>query len=124
MSHKRLSNKPVLLFGNKQDVAGAVSESALGEAFGVGCLSNVVTRCCTMQAKTAGAVDGRLEEALSSLFENVKGQYSTLQKRVADDLALQQAKVLRKQQEKKERVLKRQLEKAFPAEGEPVECWS
>ena len=124
MSHKRLANKPVLVLGNKQDVEGAASTEVLGDAFGVAALTNVSVSCCTAMAATEDAVDARLESSLESIFGTINEQFDALQRRVADDLAAYEAEQQRKQQEQKERVLKRVLEKAFPTEGEAQECWN
>ena len=124
MSHKRLANKPVLVLGNKQDAEGAATAETLGDAFGVAALSNVTVSCCSAMAETEDAVDSRLESSLESIFGTIKEQFDALQQRVADDLAAYEAEQQRKQQEQKERVLKRVLEKAFPAEGEAEECWN
>ena len=69
-------------------------------------------------------MDGRLEASLGAMLESIKTQYGALEQRVKDDLAAYEAEQRRKQQEQKERVLRRVLEKAFPAEGEAEECWS
>jgi len=123
MSHKRLSNKPVLLVGNKQDVAGAATGEALRESFGVGALPNVVVGCFSAKADSETAVDERLEPALESLLGVCKERYEELEQRVAADLASFKQEQEKKKREQKERVLKRVMEKAFPESGEPVECW-
>ena len=123
MSHKLLSNKPVLLVGNKQDVDGAATSEALRSTFGVGALQNVVVSCFSAKAKSEAEVDERLEPALECLLGVCKDRYDELQQRVADDLAAFKVEQERKKREQKERVLKRVMEKAFPESGEPVECW-
>ena len=123
MSHKRLSNKPVLLVGNKQDVAGAATGEALRETFGVGALPNVVVGCFSAKADSETAVDERLEPALESLLGVCKERYEELEQRVAADLASFKQEQEKKKREQKERVLKRVMEKAFPESGDPVECW-
>ena len=55
MSHKLLSNKPVLLVGNKQDVDGAVTGEALRSTFGVAALQNVMVSCFSVKAKSEAA---------------------------------------------------------------------
>jgi len=82
MSHKLLSNKPVLLVGNKQDVDGAATSEALRSTFGVGALQNVVVSCFSAKAKSEAEVDERLEPALECLLGVCKDRYDELQQPV------------------------------------------
>jgi small GTP-binding protein len=121
-SHPRMAGKPMLVFSNKQDEAGAMAPADLETALSLSGSSCKVEGCVAKCDEGAEA-DSRLETSLAWMFEQLGMRYDELNERTKTDFADFEEEASRKKKEQKVRVLRQVLEKAFPADGgAPQEC--
>ena len=124
---KFVDGKPMLVVANKQDLEGARGPEAVSEELGLAGREHTEVLGVTAHPKrhTTGEVDERAERGLMWVVDAIKGRYDELRERVVKDEANREAEEFKAKLEREKRVFCTILRnKAFPEEGEPVECMS
>lgn len=128
-----LAGKPMLLFANKVDGEGAREAdqvlSPLMEALPPGFTAESIKRAGgsvhpQKHGGEQGSLDKAVEEGLDWLLRVVVKKYATLDQRVAEAKAEDERRRAQAELDRNKRVMTKILrEKAFPTEGDPVECY-
>ena len=120
---KVLEGKPMLVLANKQDSPGARSAAAVAAALGVA--ESVVVSSTAHPARNEGKFDSRIERGLEWLLGCTESRFDEIYAKVSADKAAAEATRAAEKIERHRRVMTKVLaEKAFPAEGEPMEVFS
>lgn len=104
MTNKLMVKKPLLIFANKQDQAGALAESELGNLLHSSKFPSSKIVPCVAKPALYGRVDERLEAGLQWLFDQVHRQYDALHERVRQDLAQKKKLDQERREEQRARV--------------------
>lgn len=100
-----IGGKPILIFSNKQDLDGCVSEKDLSEKLGMlerkNCRYQVAA--CSAKPKEGDPIDGRIGKGLRWLLDSVDSNYKTLHARVTSDTEEMKAKEKQRREEQKKR---------------------
>ena len=107
MSHEKVSGKTILIFANKQDVAGAIQErelmSRLGIAEGPAACPFKVFKVTAKKSCNGDVVDSAINQGLQWLAESISKEWSTIEKRVMADVeAKEKETAIQREKERKE----------------------
>lgn len=117
MKDERIQGKPILIFANKQDLAGALQAAELAdklrlsEASG----SHRVIPCQALPAEGSDDIDNRLNEGMDWILGSATKQWKELSARVERQCAERDEIERVKREEKKARVAKMKAERAAAA---------
>lgn len=125
-----LSNKPILILANKQDIPTAASASDVASALGLSALRNnrYTILPCSARAPEGSRPDKRVREGMNWLTNAVGSVYRELEPRVRADAAVEAEREREEKAARKERVAAaraaREREREAEAAGESGEAES
>ena len=100
-----IGGKPILIFSNKQDLDGCISEKDLSEKLGMlerkNCRYQVAA--CSAKPKEGEPIDTRIGKGLRWLLDSVDSNYKALHARVTSDTEEMKAKEKQRREEQKKR---------------------
>ncbi|CAB3980905.1 ADP-ribosylation factor 13B isoform X2 [Paramuricea clavata] len=115
-SDSRLAGKPFVVFANKQDIDGALSEEDIElqfelEQLAMKCGSRYKVFQCTALLNGGRKVDSQLKKGLSWLLQTMNEDFPTLQERVLKEMEIQKEADKKERAERMERVRKNREER-------------
>ncbi len=89
LKDKRLENKPIIIFANKQDLPGAMGAPDLAIALELSLFKTAryhIVPCVAKRGAENLSADPRLKQGMRWLIDSIKGDYNGLTARVTEDV--------------------------------------
>lgn len=120
MKNAYLAGKPLLVFANKNDVAGAKSSEELATLLDLASPEYPTAKIVSCCAKEGLPLDAEIERTLGEVLSTVQSSYEQLNERVDADTKQKARDEARKRLERERKVLRNKIACAFPDSVNPA----